>query len=108
MVLSIHICFRHCGKKTILFIVDYTIKSRQLNPTTVIYVVDVELLDSGENKTHCCIRCFGPTIEAFCKSFCDFLKKFFQRVFITDSVLSFIGAVELMESQNRLEQLDFF
>ena len=52
MVVSIHIGFKHCGKKTISVIVDYTIKARQLNPTTVIYVFDVELLDGGEIKNH--------------------------------------------------------
>ena len=56
MVLSIHIGFRHCGKKTISVIVNYTIKSRQLNPTTVIYVVDVKLLDGGETNI------FGVTV----------------------------------------------
>ena len=44
MVSSIHIGFRHCGKRTISVIVDYSIKSRQLNPTTVIVVINVELL----------------------------------------------------------------
>ena len=107
MVLSIHVGFRHCGKKTISVIVDYTIKSRQLNPTTVIYVVDVELLDGGETKYHWCIRFLVLNIEAFRKSFHDFLEKFIRSVLITDSVLSSIGAFELMEFQNGLEQLDF-
>ena len=107
MVLSFHIGFRHCGKKTISVIVDYTIKSRELHPTTVFYVVDVELIDGGETKDHCCIRFLVPTIEAFRKSFHDFLMKFIWRVLITDFVLSSIGAFELMEFQNKLEQLDF-
>ena len=47
MVLSIYINFRHCGKKTISVIVNYTIKFRQLNPTTLRYVVNVKLLDIG-------------------------------------------------------------
>ena len=50
MVVSIHIGFGHCGKKTISVIVNYTIKARQLNPTTVIYVLDVELLDGAKLK----------------------------------------------------------
>ena len=107
MVMSIHIGFRHCGKKTISVIVDYTTKSRQLNPTTVIYVVDVELLDGGETTDHWCIRFVVPTIEAFRISFHDFLEKFIWRVLITDSVLSSIGAFELMEFQNKIDQLDF-
>ena len=50
MVVSIHIGFRYCEKKTISVIVDYSIKARQLNPTTVIYLLDIDLLDKGENK----------------------------------------------------------
>ena len=61
MVVSIHFSLRHRGKKTISVIVYYTIKARQLNPTTVIYVLDVELLDEGEIKNHWCIRFFVPS-----------------------------------------------
>ena len=52
MVVSIHIGFGHCGKKTISVIVYYYIIARQINPTTVIYVVDVDLLDGGDIKNH--------------------------------------------------------
>ena len=76
MVVSIHIGFRHCGKKTISVIVDYTIKARQLNPTTVIYLLDVELLDGGEIKNHWFIRFLVPIDEACSTSFHDFLEKF--------------------------------
>ena len=107
MTLSIHIGVRNCGKKTISVIVDYTTKSRQLNPTTVIKVVDVELLDGGVTKDHWCIRFLVPTTEAFGNSFHNFLDTFIRRVLITDSVLNSIGAFELMEFQNKMEQLDF-
>ena len=107
MVISIHIGFRHCGKKTIPVIVDYTTKSRQLDPTTVIKVVDVELLDGGVTKDHWCIRFLLPTIEAFGNSFHNFLDTFICRVLITDSVLSSIDAFELMEFQNKMNLLDF-
>ena len=107
MVVSIHINFRHCGKKTISVIVDYKIKARQLNPTTVIYVLDVDILDGGESKNHWCIRFLGSISEACSTSFHDFLKKFIRRVFITDSVLCSIGAFELMVFQNKMYQLDF-
>ena len=56
MVVSVHIGFRHCGKKTILVIVNYTIKARLLNLTTVIYVLDVDNLNGGKIKNHWCIR----------------------------------------------------
>ena len=107
MVVSIHIGFRHCGKKTISVIVDYSIKARQINPTTVIYVVNVELLDGGEIKHHWCIRFLVPISEACSTSFHDFLKKFIRRVLITDPVLSSIGAFVLMVFQNRIDQLDY-
>ena len=107
MVVSIHINFRHCGKKTISVIVDYTIKARQINPITVIYVVDVELLDGGEIKNHWCIRFLVPISETCSTSFHDFLEKFIRRVLITDSVLISIGAFELIVFQNRIDQLDF-
>ena len=96
MVVSIHIGLRHCGKKTISVIVDYKIKARQLNPTTEIYVLDVELLDGGKINNHWCIRFLVPISEACSTSFHDFMEKFNRRVLIIDSVLSSIGAVELM------------
>ena len=105
--MSIHIGFRHCGKKTISVIVDYTIKARQLNPTKLIYVADVDLLDGDKTKDHWCICFLVPIIEAFSMSFQDFLEKFILRVLITDSVLSSIGAFKLMVFQNRIDQLDF-
>ena len=107
MVVLINIGFRHCGKKTISVIVDYSIKARQLNPTTVIYVLDVDLLDGGELKNNWCIRFLVPISEACSTSFHDILEKFIRRVLITDSVLSSIGAFELMVFQNRMDQLDF-
>ena len=107
MVVSIHIGFRHCGKKTISVIVDYSIKVRQVNPTTVIYVMDFELLDWGEIKNHWFIRLLVPISVACSTSFHDFLEKFIRRVLITDPILSSIGAFELMVFQNRIDQLDF-
>ena len=91
MVVSIHIGFRQCRKKTISVIVDYTIKARQLNTTTVIYVADVELLDGGKTKDHWFIRFRVPIIKAFSMSFHDFLKKLILRVLITNFVLSSIN-----------------
>ena len=104
--MSIHIGFRHCGKKTISVIVDYTIKARQLNPTTVIYVADVDLLDGGKTNDHWCTRFFVPIIEAFSMSLYDFLEKFIRRALITNSVFNSIGAFELV-FQNEIDQLDF-
>ena len=97
MVSSIHIGFRHCGKRTISFIVDYSIKSRQLNPTTVIFVINIELLDGGEVKNHWFLRFLVLITEASHVFFHNFLERFIRKVLITDSVLSSIGACEIME-----------
>ena len=83
MVSSIHIGFRHCGKRTISVIVDYTIKSRQLNPTTVIFVVNVVFLDGGKVKNQWCIRFLVPITDAFHVSFDNFLARFIRKVVIT-------------------------
>ena len=107
MVLSIHIGFRHSGKRTISVIVNYTIKTRQLNPTTVIFVVNVELLDGGEVMNQWCIRFLVVLTEASHVSFHNFLDRFIRKVLITDSLLSSIGAFELMQFKNKISQIDF-
>ena len=103
MVSSIHIGFRHCEKMTISIIVYYTVKSRQLNPTTVIFVVNVELLDRGEVKNQWCICFLVPITEASHVSFHDILDRFIQKVLITDSVLSSIKAlIDFQQKQTSL------
>ena len=95
------------ARKRLSVIVNYTIKSRQLDPTTVIFVVNVELLDGGEVKHQWYIRFLVPITEAFHVSFYDFLDKFIRKVLSTDSVLSSIGAFELMEFRNKISKIDF-
>ena len=72
MVSSIHIRFRNCGNRTTSVIVDYTIKSRQLNPTTVIFIENVERLDGGEVTNQCYIRFIVLITEVSHVSFHDF------------------------------------
>ena len=86
MVVLIHIGFRHCVIKIISVIVDYTINTIQLNPTTVIYVLDVELLNGCEIKNHLRIRFLVSINQSCSMSFHDFLKKFIRKVLITNSV----------------------
>ena len=86
---------------------DYIIKSKQLNPTTVIFVVNVELLDGGEVKNQWCIRFLVPITEASHVSFHDFLDRFIRKVLITDSVLRSIGAFELMKFKIKINQIEF-
>ena len=56
MVVLIHNCFRYCKTKTILVNVTYAIYARLLNLTTIIYVMDVDLLNRGKMKNHWFIR----------------------------------------------------
>ena len=107
MVVLIHIGFRHCEKKTISVISDYTIKAQQLNPTTIIYVLNVDLLDEDKSKNYLCLRLFVFISEACSILFRDFLEKFIQIILIIDSVLSFIGAFELIVFQNKMDQFYF-
>ena len=107
MVSSINIGFRHCGKRTISVIVNYKIKSRQLNPTTVIFVVNIEFLDGGEVKNQWCKRFLVHITEASHVSFDNFLDRFIRKVLIIDFVLSSIGAFELIEFKNKKSILDF-
>ena len=64
MVISIHIGFRYYEKKIISVIVNYSINVRQINSTTVIYVVDIELLDEAKITNHWCIRVLVLISEA--------------------------------------------
>ena len=65
-------------RKTISVIVDYTIKNRVLNLTTVNYVANIKLIDGDKTKDHWCNRFLVPIIKAFSMSFHDFLKQFFS------------------------------
>ena len=71
--------------------------NKQLNATTVIFVVNVELIDKGDIINQWFIRFLVPITETFNVSFHDFLDRFIRKVLITDSVLSLIKAFELME-----------
>ena len=107
MLKSIHIGFKHSRIKINLIIVDYKIKTRQTNFTTVIYVVIIELLDAGEITKDQYIRFLVPVSGAFRQSFDDYLKHFIRTVLITDSVLSSIGAFELIAFKTSIDQLYF-
>ena len=70
-------------------------------------MVNVELLDAGECTKDWYIRFLVPVSAAFHQLFDDFLENFICTVLITDSVLSSIGADEVMAFQNSIEQVDF-
>ena len=101
-----YIGFRHCGNRTISIIVDCTIKIKQLNFTTVIFVVNVELLDGNKVKNQWCIRFLVFITEASHVSFDTFLNRFILKVFFTDSVFRYIKVFELMKFKIKLSQIN--
>ena len=56
---------------------------------------------------HWIIRFFVPISHSMKMSFFNFLQNFICKVFVTDDVLSSIGAFELMEFKNKINQLYF-
>ena len=107
MFSSIIIEFRHCWKRTISVFVDYKIKSRQLNPTTVIFVVHVKLLDVGEVKNQWWKRFLVLITDATYVTFHDYLDRFNRKVFITDFVLNSIGAFDRKEFKSMISKIAF-
>ena len=55
----------------------------------------------------CIIRFLVPICHSMKMSFFNFLQKLICKVFITDDVLNSIGAPELMEFQNKINELYF-
>ena len=75
--------------------------------TTVFYVVEINLLNERCNMRQWIIRFLIPLSHSMKMSFFNFLQNFIGKVFVTDDVLCFIGAPELMEFQNKINQLYF-
>ena len=59
---------------TISVIMDYTIKARQINSVTVIYLVDVEMLDGGDIKNYWSLRLLLPSARHAVRRFTIFWK----------------------------------
>ena len=56
---------------------------------------------------HCIIRFLVSISHSIKTLFVNFLQNFICKVFVTDDVLSSIGAPEMMEFQNKINQLFF-
>ena len=81
---------------------DYYIKARQLNPTTLIIVVNVKLFDGSKVKNQWFQRFLVPITEATHVLFHNFPERFIRNVLITYSLLSSIGTFELMEFTKKI------
>ena len=97
----------HLEDKVFSVTVNCDIKTRQINYNIVFYVVEINLFKERCNMRQWIIRFLVPISHSMKISFLNFLQNFICKVFVTDDVLSFIGAPELMEFQNKINQLYF-
>ena len=98
--------YRQCGVEDIPIKVKYIIKGRQINFTTNIVAVAIDLLDGKLIKNHWCLRLLVPIRYSSSQAFILFVQSFIRTVFITVDVLYSIGALELMKFQNKIEDYD--
>ena len=82
-------------------------KTRKINFNTVIYVVKIDLLEGKYRMRSWIIRLLVPAIHSMRISFVNFLQHFLRNVFVTVDVLLSIGAPELIEFKNQIDQLDY-
>ena len=104
MKFNVFICDHHLEDKPFSVIVKCDIKTRQINYNTVFYVVEINLFKEKCNMRQWIIRFPVPISHSMKKSFFNFLQNFICKVFVTDDVLSSIGAPELMEFYNKINQ----
>ena len=81
--------------------------TRQINFNTVFYVVEINLLEGKCRMRRWIIRLLIPTFHSMRISFLNFFQHFVLNVFVTDDVLLSIGAPELIEFKNNIDQLDY-
>ena len=80
---------RQIGKEKITIKVKYTIKGRQINYSTDIYAVEIDLYDGENIKNHWCHRILVPIIYSSSYAFHSFVEKFIKTVLITVSEFLF-------------------
>ena len=94
------------GERTIPVTVSSDMKTRQINFNTDFYVVEIDLLEGKCRMRSWIIRLLVPTFHSIRKSFLNFFQHFVRNVFVTDDVLFSLGAPELIEFKNKIDQLD--
>ncbi len=98
--------YRQSGLDNIAIKVKYILKGRQINFSTVINAVSIDLIDGNDIKNHWILWLLVPVHHSSSQYFILFLERFIKTVLITDSVLYSIGALELMKFQNKIEDHD--
>ena len=91
------------GDRIIPITVCCDMKTRQINFNTIFYVVGIDLLEGKCRMRSWIIRLLVPTFHSMRVSFLNFLQQFVRKIFVT-AVFFSIGAPELMEFQNKIEQ----
>ena len=97
MKFSFFVGDHHLGDKAFSVAVNCDIQTRQINYNTVFYVMEINLLKERCNMRQWIIRFLVPISHSMKMSFFNFFQNFICKVFVTDNVLSSIGAPELME-----------
>ena len=95
------------GERTIPITVSCDMKTRHINFNTVFYVVEIDLLEGKCRMRSWIIRSLVSTFHSMRISFLNFFQHFVRNVFLTDDVLLSIGAPELIEFKNKIDQLDY-
>ena len=97
----------HLGERTIPVTVSCDMKTQQITFNTVFYLVKIDLLEGQCRMRSWIIRLLVPTFHSMRISFLNFLQRFVLNVFVTDDVLLSIGAPDLIEFKNKIDQLDY-
>ena len=95
--------YRQCGLNEIPIRVKYILKGRPINLTTDIVALAIDLLDGKLIKNHWSLRVLVPNKHSLSQSFILLLESFIRDVFITDSFLNSICALNLMKFQNKFK-----
>ena len=98
---------RHLGDRTIPITVSCDMITRLINYNTVFYVMEIDLFDVKCNVRQWIIR-FLVFTYSMRTSFLNVFQNFIRKVLVTDDVLSSFGALELIEFQNKINQLYFY
>ena len=95
--------YRQCGLNKISIRVKYILKGRLINFTTYIVALAFDLLDGKDIKNYWNLRISVPNKYSSSQSFILLLESLIRDVIITNSLLNFICAFNLIKFQNKFK-----
>ena len=95
--------YRQCGLKEIPIRVKYLLKRRPINLTIDIVAVSINLLEGKNIKKNCSLWFLVPNKHSLSQSIILLLHSIIRVVIITDFVLKFICAFNLIKFQNKFK-----